>query len=107
MNRSIILILLTTFCSSCVTEAFSYPKAWNWGSKPRYFMMRGMPDQDDDYTKGYADGCQSNFTMVAQGAVRSLSPQYDGWKLTTNRLYAAGFVDGEEHCTYAYDWDIT
>ena len=107
MKNPSIFILLALFLSSCVTEVFSMPKSWNWGSKPRYFMMRGLPDSDDDYTKGFSDGCQSAFAMVAQGAVRSLDTKYDGWKMTTNRLYSAGFVDGEEHCTYVYDWDIT
>ncbi|MBL6784674.1 MAG: hypothetical protein ISQ32_00020 [Rickettsiales bacterium] len=107
MKQILGIIILAFFCSSCVTEAFSFPKSWGWGSKPRYFMMRGMPERDDDYTRGFRDGCQSSFAMVAQGAVRSLETKYDGWKMTTNRLYAAGFVDGEEHCTYVYDWDIT
>jgi len=107
MKNPSIFILLALFLSSCVTEVFSMPKSWDWGSKPRYFMMRGLPDRDDDYTKGFSDGCQSSFAMVAHGAVRSLDTKYDGWKMTTNRLYAAGFVDGEEHCTYVYDWDIT
>jgi hypothetical protein len=107
MQRLIIATILMSFTSSCVENAFSLPESWGWGYKPRYFMMRGMPDYGDDYSDGFRDGCQSSFTMVAQGAVRSLPPKYDGWRLTSSRLYAAGFVDGEEHCAYVYDWDIT
>ena len=44
MKNPAILALLALFLSSCVTEVFSMPKSWDWGNKPRYFMMRGLPD---------------------------------------------------------------
>ncbi len=87
--------------------ALTMPKSWNWGWKPRPYMAKGLPDGDDDYTKGFADGCASVLSYVSQGGPRLITPRYDGWKLTQNDFYAAGFVDGEEHCTYIYDWDIT
>ena len=105
--RNILLLTSLLVLNSCVEGAASLPDSWDWGIRGRPFMMRGVPDGNDDYSMGFRDGCKSALSMVAQGLVRSISPEYNGWKLTSNNLYASGFVDGEEHCTYVYDWDIT
>lgn len=108
LKRIIPFLVTLLMLNSClVSEALTMPKSWNWGWKPRPYMARGLPDGDDDYSRGFQAGCKSVFGMVAQGMVRNLKPEYDGWLLTSNSFYAAGFVDGEEHCTYIYDWDIT
>ena len=106
--KLLLLSLLLLSQSAClISEALTLPKSWNWGFKPRPYMMRGVPDGNDDYSLGFRDGCKSALGIIGQGGVRSVSNEYNGWKLTSNRLYAAGFLDGEEHCTYFYDWDIT
>jgi hypothetical protein len=105
--RLIIIFISFLFLSNCASEAFSMPDNWNWGFRPRPYLMRGVPDGNDDYSLGFRDGCKSVLNTVAEGMVRNIKPVYDGWLLTSNNLYASGFVDGEEHCTYFYDWDIT
>ena len=105
--KCLTIISAISLLSSCVTEAWTMPKSWNWGNLPRPYMARGLPDDDSDYSKGFRDGCKSVLSMVAEGMVRNVKDEYDGWLLTRNRVYATGFVDGEEHCTYIYDWDIT
>jgi hypothetical protein len=107
MLRPIMIIIISLSMTSCIEGALTMPKSWNWGWKPRPYMARGLPDGDDDYSKGFQAGCKSVLGMVAQGGVRMIRAEYDGWMLTSNSLYAKGFLDGEEHCTYIYDWDIT
>ena len=107
MKKILIAGTLLCFTTSCIEGAFSMPKSWNWGWKARPFMARGLPDGDDDYSRGFRDGCQSVLGVVSQGLVRNIPHRYDGWKLTSNKFYSTGFLDGEEHCTYLYDWDIT
>jgi hypothetical protein len=107
MRKTLIIFTILFFTSSCVKEMLgTMPKSWNWGAGPRIYMAKGLPDGDDDFSRGFQDGCRSMLGVVAQGMVRNIKPRYDGWKLTSNKLYAAGFLDGEEHCTYIYDWDI-
>ena len=107
ITRIIIITCCFLFLGSCVKEMWTMPKSWNWGFRPRPYMARGLPDGDDDYSMGFRDGCKSVLASVAEGAVRSIKSAYDGWLLTSNSFYASGFVDGEEHCTYIYDWEIT
>ena len=106
-TRIIIMTCCFLFLGSCVKEMWSMPKSWNWGFRPRPYMARGLPDGDDDYSYGFRDGCKSVLSSVGEGGVRSIKSVYDGWLLTSNSFYASGFVDGEEHCTYIYDWEIT
>ena len=105
--KKLIIIFNLLLLNSClISEALTMPKSWGWGFKARPYMARGLPDGDDDYSLGFRDGCKSLLGVVAQGLLRNTKPQYDGWKLTSNSLYAAGFYDGEEHCAYIYDWEI-
>lgn len=84
------------------------PDSWGWKWwQPRPYLARGLPDCDDEYCLGFRDGCMSMLAIAGPGAMRGKELKYDGWKLTSNAYYAAGFIDGEEHCTYLYDWDVT
>ncbi len=103
IRRFFTLSIIFLTLSSCVHEAWSMPKSWDWGLRGRPYMARGLPDGDDDYTKGFRDGCKSSFGIAAQGMLRNIKPEFDGWLLTQNRVYAAGFFDGEEHCLYLLD----
>lgn len=90
-----------------VSESLSMPDSWNWPwYKPRPYMARGLPDGDTDYHRGFRDGCKGLLGVVAQGPLRGVDVPYDGWKLTSSKLYASGVYDGEEHCAYIYDWDV-
>ena len=106
--RIIVIALSLLGLSSClVQESIAMPKSWDWPWwKARPYMARGLPDGDTDYHRGFRDGCKGLWGVVAQGPLRNLTPQYDGWKMTSSSLYASGMYDGEEHCAYIYDWDI-
>lgn len=106
-RTTFILSLLLLLPSCFVKGTYSVPESWDWGWKPRPYLMRGVPDGDDSYTEGFRDGCSTALSVVAQGLLRSTNaPRYDGWRLTSDAFYSAGFVDGDEHCTYLYDWSI-
>ena len=107
MIRITILILIISLNTSCVTDMLGVPKSWNFGGGGRLWLARGLPRGDDDYSRGFRDGCKSHLNAIGQGFLKNLKPEYDGWKLTTNALYSAGFKDGEEHCTYLLDWSVT
>ncbi len=106
MIRIILLITFLNFSlTSCIEGWTTLPKSWNWksGTIP---MMRGVPDKDDDFSKGFRDGCMSVMYYMGHGLSRLTPVQFDGWKLTTSAKYASGFDWAHEYCTYMYDWDI-
>ena len=116
-KKSLYFVTIVTITQSC---SLKMPNCWGAWYKPRVVQMSG-PDFSctNSYQLGWIDGCQSHLTLTA-GALRSLSPKYDGWKITGKnpdgsntphpeikdyKLYNYGMVDGEEYCFYYFDWD--
>lgn len=98
------------------------PEGWGRFKIPAPTAFNKFPyGKDRDWQQGFADGCQSYYSIVGVGAARLLPVKIDGWKMTGKNpltgksphpeikdanLYMTGFEDGMEDCTYAIDWNI-
>jgi hypothetical protein len=118
----LLLIIASIFLNGC----FSWGPD-GWGAKPPAgSVFNKYPRVDKakykDYSDGFNDGCSTFYSIVGVGVARLHSVKVDGWKLTNKNpktgqsphpdlgsepgLYATGFGDGMEHCTYNIDWNI-
>ena len=112
-------VLVLSFLFASCTQA---PDGWN-SRYGRPEFMRINPDQrygaDNDWTKGFNDGCVTAMEGQGAGMWRVNSPKIDGWKITgrnpknpkephpeikSGKIYSKGWFDGYEHCTYQVDW---
>lgn len=84
------------------------PKSWNWSPlKPKPFAgLRGFPEADSFYGKGFRDGCEGGFKSVGEGGFTLLKYHIDGYSIDSNKEYATGYNDGFEQCVYVYDWNV-
>jgi hypothetical protein len=97
------------------------PKGWGWykPKMPYFHSGKTFLDGNNDYTKGFNDGCQTILTLTG-GAFVAMPTAIDGWKLTNKNPngkggphpeiknkeeYLNGFNDATETCFYYYDWD--
>lgn len=72
---------------------------------PTKMFTRGLPRGNDSYSQGIRDGCETFLGIVGAGALRMLPTTLDGYRLSEDRMYARGYVDGANHCTHSLDWD--
>jgi hypothetical protein len=98
-------ILLSTTCCGVIVEPM--PKSWNWGAKSRPLTgVRNFPEADTDYGRGFKDGCEGIWVVVAKGAVDFMKPTLNPTLMSKNPDYSSGWFDGMEQCTYILDWDV-
>lgn len=72
---------------------------------PGPLLLHNLPQGDDSYSQGYRDGCETFVGIVGTGVLRMLPSTIDGWRLTSDSVYARGFSDASSHCTFYLDWD--
>ena len=119
------LQIMIKFIIICITiiSCAKAPEGWDHRIGRSWFM-RIHPDQrqlgaDNDWTKGFNDGCVTGYENAMSGLYRIISPRIDGWKITgrdpnnpeaphpeikSAKVYVRAWFDGFEHCTYQYDW---
>ena len=104
MIKKILILFLLIFISSCYE---SMPKSWNWGLKARPLTgVRGFPEADTDYGKGFKAGCESGFETSTKGLKDLSKPRLNPVLMAKNTAYGAGWWDGFEQCVYIVDWDV-
>ena len=103
----IFLLFTIFFLSSCSLFIEPMPETWNWGIKPRPLTgVRGFPEADTEYGKGFKDGCQAAWDSVTTGLSGDLKSRYDYKRMTKSGDYDTGWWDGMEQCVYIVDWDV-
>ena len=108
MLKKVFLIIAIITLSSCRLLAEPMPKSWHWGAKPRPLTgVRGFPETDTEYGKGFKDGCGSAWDAVAKGLLSDINDKkYDFKRSQQSPDYSTGWWDGFEQCTYILDWDV-
>ncbi len=106
--RKISILTLFLFLTSCGIFVDSMPKSWNWGIRPRPLTgVRGFPEADTDYGKGFKDGCGAAWDAVSKGLLSDFAGERYDFKLNSKSAdYDNGWWDGMEQCTYILDWDV-
>ena len=106
--KSLFLIILINLIASCQLFIEPLPKSWNWGAKSRPLAgIRGFPEADTYYGKGFKDGCESAWSKVGKGYAQKLKTRFNYQHTKESPDYKVGWFDGFEQCTYIIDWDIT
>lgn len=83
------------------------PKSWDWGAKPRPLTgVRGFPETDTDYGKGFKAGCENAWQASTKGWTDILKQTINPALMSRNPDWAAGWWDGFEQCVYIVDWDV-
>ncbi len=102
---SVALILVASSCSLFIEPM---PKTWNWGAKPRPLTgVRGFPEADTEYGKGFRDGCNSAWDSVTKGLLSDINnKRYDFKRMQKSSDYNTGWWDAYEQCTYIVDHDV-
>ncbi len=104
MSRNLFLILSLISLNSCYE---SLPKSWDWGLKARPLTgVRGFPETNTDYGKGFKSGCETGFESSSKGLKDLHKPKLNSNLMSTNQDYSTGWWDGFEQCTYIMDWDV-
>ena len=115
------MLLRVLFLSGLVCSCAKAPNGWNAPFRPyamRVSEINRLP-ADDDFTKGFNDGCVGAQSIITVGLPQAMHPRVDGWKMTgrdpndpskphpeikSGKNYHGAWFDGFEHCTYYYDW---
>jgi hypothetical protein len=104
MKKALVITILLSFLTSCYE---SMPKSWNWGMKPRPLTgVRGFPEADTDYGKGFRDGCTNGLISSGKGWTDTLQNQLNPVMMVGNPDYSSGWTDGFDQCVYILDWDV-
>lgn len=107
MMRNFLLISMLLFMSSCWLFAEPMPKSWEWGARPRPLTgVRGFPETDTDYGKGFKNGCMLGWDSSSKGLKDLSVPELDPAMMAHNPDYNVGWWDGYEQCVYILDWDV-
>lgn len=108
LRKIFLLSCVVTLSSSCSLFIESYPSSWHNGFKPRPLTgVRGFPQTDSEYGKGFKDGCHSSYDVIAKGALSDLNEKrYDFKRMQKSPDYNTGWWDGMEQCTYIMDHDV-
>lgn len=93
---------------SCSLLAQPMPKSWHWGLKPRPLTgVKGFPETDTEYGKGFKDGCSTAWDAVSKGLLADINDKrYDFKRMQKSSDYNTGWWDAYEQCTYIMDWDV-
>ena len=106
--KSLFLIILINLITSCRLFIEPLPKSWNWGAKSRPLTgIRGFPEADTYYGKGFKDGCESAWSRVGRGYAHTLKTHFNYQYTKESPDYNVGWFDGFEQFTYIIDWDVT
>ncbi|MCE3255691.1 MAG: hypothetical protein K0R25_1185 [Rickettsiaceae bacterium] len=104
------MLIITTLAisiTSCGVVAEPMPKSWNWGIRPRPLTgVRGFPETDTDYGKGFKNGCENAWNASGKGAKDFVQTHINPILMSRNPDYGVGWWDGYEQCTYIIDWDV-
>jgi hypothetical protein len=108
MLKNFFLIIIILSSSSCRIFIEPMPKTWNWGFKPRPLTgVRGFPEADTLYGKGFKDGCEMAFDAVAKGLMTEVNDaKYDYKLMKQGGDYDDGWWDGMEQCVNITDWNV-
>lgn len=73
---------------------------------PKPMLMRGLPQGDDAFSKGFRDGCYNFMGQNGYGLLRIYdippAPEY-----VNNKLYKLGYIRGDRHCGVYVNKGIT
>ena len=106
--KFLFLTIFTSLITSCQLFVEPLPKSWNWGTKSRPLTgVRGFPEADTYYGKGFRDGCESAWSRVGRGYALTLKTRFNYQYTKESPDYNVGWFDGFEQCTYIIDWDVT
>ncbi len=108
LKKLLTSIALISLASSCSLFIEPMPKSWNWGAKPRPLTgVRGFPEADTEYGKGFRDGCNSAWDSVTKGLLSDINnKRYDFKRMQKSADYNVGWWDAYEQCTYIVDHDV-
>lgn len=108
MVKKIFTICILISLGSCGVVVEPMPKSWNWGIKPRPLTgVRGFPETDTDYGKGFKAGCEAAWQQSTKGLKDLTRSRFNPILMAESADYNTGWYDGNEQCTYIVDWDVT
>lgn len=70
------------------------------------YLLRGLPQGTDSYSRGVRDGCETAMGIMGAGTLRLLKPKINGYQLVKDPLYTRAFIDGMNYCNFYLDWDV-
>jgi hypothetical protein len=107
MTKKILIIFMIISINACGLIVQPMPKSWDWGLKPRPLTgVRGFPETDTDYGKGFKAGCENAWQASSKGWTDVLPQTINPTLMSSNPDWAQGWWDAYEHCTYIMDWDV-
>jgi hypothetical protein len=102
--KTILALVFLLFITACESP----PSSWKMGIMPRPLTgIRNFPSTESEYGKGFKDGCNSAWDVVAKGLLSDYHERkFDYKRMQKSGDYGTGWWDGYEQCTYIMDWDV-
>jgi len=110
MKKTILVIFMSFFLADCGFMTESYGLFMDDEGRrglftPRPFQMRGIPQGDDSYSRGFRDGCNISIGMIGSGLHRMDGFGYDPNRGIEDKDYYLGYRTGDFYCAYYLDSD--
>ena len=102
--KHIILIVLTLVLCSCFQnlDAYGNPGLFT----PRPLFLSNLPKGNDDFSRGFRDGCHNFVGQTGYGINRMFDRAPDPQFLQTDDLYWSGYTNGDRYCSVYVNKDI-
>jgi hypothetical protein len=73
----------------------------------RRIFLRGVPQGDDSFSRGWRDGCDTSLATVGAGLLRWVPEKIPSEQLVNDLSYRKGYSRGSNYCTAFLDWDVS
>lgn len=99
--------MILAFLSGCATTPSLYNEDGTMKMyAPGALMMRGLPEGDSSYDKGFRDGCHTAIGITGEALQRIHGFEYDVNRGIEDKEYYKGYRMGTVACVYYLDYDI-
>lgn len=69
---------------------------------PTNMFLRNLPQGNDSYSVGFRDGCNTYMAYQGTGVLQFKEFRQDNARMIEDQMYAMGYEDGRNHCTYIF-----
>ena len=100
--KKILLLLLALFNHASCTLPDRSPLGYK-----RAFLY-GVPEGDDNFSKGWRDGCDTSLAIAGSGTLRLVKEKINAettYDMTHDQLYDKGFNIGSGYCANFLDYN--
>lgn len=69
---------------------------------PTNMFLRNLPQGNDSYSVGFRDGCNTYMGIIGTSVLQFKEFRQDNARMIEDQMYATGYEDGRNHCTYIF-----